>query len=95
LILATSPGRSTDRCSGCISTPPSWSAAEWELTGADITDVLAWADAHTPTGGVAEVSVVVRPDPSAELGKIRLRGHDPNASDPARSEIGGASTLAS
>ena len=43
-----------------LYTPPSWSAAEWELTGADITDVLAWADADTPTGGVAEVSVVVR-----------------------------------
>ncbi len=77
-----------------LYTPPSWSAAEWELTGADITGVLAWADARTPTGGVAEVSVVVRPDQSAELGMIRLRGRDPNASDPARGEFGSARTIA-
>jgi len=47
---------------------------EWELTEADVAEVLAWADAHA---GDRTVSVWVVHQDAAGLGAIRLAGIDP------------------
>jgi hypothetical protein len=59
-----------------------WQCWEWELSGGDVEEVLAWADDPPAPCDVAEVWVVV-PDGAVRgqgKGMIRLRGYNPNES---------------
>src|SRR5689334_21352421 len=53
-----------------------WRSDEWELTEADVDEVLAWADAHAD--GRAMSAWVVHRDADG-VGLIRLAGIDPTA----------------
>jgi hypothetical protein len=54
-----------------------WQSEEWELTEADVDEVLAWADAQAG-GRTMSVWVVVHRD-AGGVGLIRLAGIDPTA----------------
>ena len=51
------------------------SSQEWELTGGDVPDALAWAEQNA--AGRTFVVYAVAPGPGS-LGLIRLLGTDPN-----------------
>lgn len=56
-----------------------WQCSEWELTGGDVEEALAWAEEHLAGWDVADMYVVV-PDRGDGRGKglVRIRGHNPN-----------------
>ena len=58
------------------SESPGWQSDEWELTEADIDEVLAWAGSHA-AGRTMSIWVVHRD--ADGLGLIRLAGIDPVA----------------
>lgn len=51
---------------------------EHELTGADVTEVIAWAQTHRGRRGFVVYACV----PRDGLGLLRLTGSDPNDSEP-------------
>lgn len=55
----------------------SWVSDEWELSGADVTDVLGWAEKHAVGRSFSVYVVLSRGD---GLGSIRIAGIDPTAS---------------
>lgn len=60
--------------------PPSgWASDEWEITGADVDEVLTWARENADG---RRFIVYVRVDHGDGLGLVRLLGSDPNAVGP-------------
>lgn len=59
----------------------SYSSDEWELTGGDVAEALAWAAEHAGPERTWMLYVVVAKSPSEPIGLIRLAGTDPNARD--------------
>lgn len=58
-----------------------YESEEWELTGGEVQDALAWAQEHA---GQDRTWILHLASPSSEgLGLIRLAGVDPNAANAA------------
>jgi hypothetical protein len=55
--------------------PGGYRSSEFELTNADVTDVLAWAQATATRGSTYTVYAVV--EQNGEKGLVRLSGTDP------------------
>jgi hypothetical protein len=55
--------------------PVGYRSTEYEIRGADVPEVLAWADAIAPRRSTYVVYAVV--DHSRERGLVRLAGNDP------------------
>lgn len=53
-----------------------WASEEWQVEGADVLEVLAWADNDASR---RPYTLYVCGTYDRELGLIRLRGHDPTA----------------
>jgi hypothetical protein len=54
---------------------PAGASDEREITGADVAEVIAWADSHRD----ARTYVLYVCVPGADLGLVRLAGIDPNS----------------
>lgn len=61
-----------------LADPLAWSSDEWEISEADVPEVLAWVDANAG-GRLASIWVALRIGPGVQL--IRLAGVDPTAPD--------------
>jgi hypothetical protein len=55
--------------------PDAWHAEEWELTGGDVTDALAWIEEHG--AGRRFTIYTAQRAGNGELGIVRLAGIDP------------------
>lgn len=58
-----------------------WESEEWTLTGANIFEVMAWADEGSDGWQVTEICAVVPDAYGKAVGLIRLQGYDPTADE--------------
>lgn len=64
---------------------PGWAVETWRLTGADVEDVLAWAEARKPDRGIFTVAVeAAHHGGSGTIDLIWLRGEEPIRTGPPR-----------
>jgi hypothetical protein len=57
-----------------------WSCSEYDVTGADVEEVLAWARDRAPSNGT--YTVFLRGTDKGEPGLFRLAGWEPTRRDP-------------
>jgi hypothetical protein len=61
--------------------PPGYRSTEFEINGADVSEVLAWAEAEAPSGSTHTIYALVQH--GGERGLVRLAGLDPTAAEDA------------
>ncbi len=58
-----------------------WEREEWLLSGANVFEVLAWADEGADGWQVTEICAVVPDVYGKAVGLVRLQGYDPTADE--------------
>jgi hypothetical protein len=58
-----------------------WESEEWLVAGANVFEVLAWADEGSDGWQVIEICAVVPDAHGNAVGLVRLQGYDPTADE--------------
>ena len=58
-----------------------WESEEWLISGANVFEVLAWADEGADGWQVTEICAIVPDTYGKAVGLVRLHGYDPTADE--------------
>jgi hypothetical protein len=70
-----------DRPANLEQADMAWESEEWLISGANVFEVLAWADEGADGWQVTEICAVVPDSLGKPVGLLRLQGYDPTADE--------------